>query len=139
MRIGGANTSWIAGVRTNPVAEEEKMAMSYEAHHEDPWNPRPERVIHHHHQAAPARSSGIAALLEFLPGFFVHVFGVGHIYAGNVGTGVSIMLGYWLLQAINIVLCLFLVGLVTLPLTWLLFVICSPIGAANAAAAARYR
>ena len=40
--------------------------------------------------------------LEVVPGFF-GFFGIGHLYTGKVGTGLGLMLSYWVLQAINVV------------------------------------
>jgi TM2 domain-containing membrane protein YozV len=81
------------------------------------------------------KSGGTAALLELGGGFFFQVFGVGHIYAGNVGTGLFIMFGYWVLQFINALLTFVLIGFVTLPLTWVLALIISPIWAAKSCGA----
>ncbi len=53
------------------------------------------------------RSETVAGLLEFLPGMFLHIFGVGHMYAGNIGTGFLMMFGGWFLA-----LCEFLPALV---------------------------
>jgi hypothetical protein len=58
----------------------------------------------------PPRSSGVAALLELLPGLFFQTFGIGHIYAGNVGVGLLFMFGYWFIQFINVLLCFVLIG-----------------------------
>src|SRR5688500_426776 len=98
-----------------------------------------QHVVHHYRQ--PPKSSGTAVLLEILPGFFFQTFGIGHIYAGNVGTGLLLMFGYWFVQFVNILLCFLLIGFVTLPLCFLLAIIISPITAANAASrsAATYR
>jgi len=123
-------SAWLIVWSRDTKAVEENMAMSHQAHY-DGYDGH-ERVVHHHHHTSSARSSGTAALLEFLPGFFAHIFGIGHIYAGNVATGLVIMFGYWLLLGINIVLCFVLIGLITLPLTWLLFLILSTIAASNA-------
>ena len=46
-------------------------------------------VVHHY-----PKSGSIAALLELGGGFFFQVFGVGHIYAGIVATGLLIMFSY---------------------------------------------
>lgn len=77
-----------------------------------------------------APNPGTAALLEVLPGLF-GVFGIGHMYSGNIGLGLGMMFGYWALQALNIALLFVLVGFVTLPLTALLTLILSPIYAAK--------
>ncbi len=72
-----------------------------------------------------------AALLEALPGFFVHIFGIGHLYNGNVGLGLGLMFGYWAIQVVNVILMFVFIGFVTAPLTWLLFMILSAVKASN--------
>ena len=74
---------------------------------------------------------GIAALLEVLGGMFAQTFGIGHIYAGNVGTGLLFMFGYWFLCFINILLMIVFIGILTYPLCWIIIMIISPIVAAN--------
>lgn len=89
----------------------------------------PQQVHHYYH---PAKSGGVAALLEVLPGLFLQTFGIGHIYAGNVGTGLIIMFGYWALAFVNFLLCFILIGFVTWPLCWIAALIVSSLTAANA-------
>lgn len=98
------------------------------------WNDinAPGEVHHHHHHPSVQRSAAAAVLLEVLPGFFALTFGIGHMYAGNVALGLLIMFGAWGLFAINTLLCFVLIGFITFPVTWLLFLILSPITAANA-------
>lgn len=97
--------------------------------------PYPPQNVHHvvHHYQAPPKSSGTAVLLEILPGFFFQTFGIGQIYAGNVGAGLAFMFGYWFIQFINLLLCLLFIGLLTLPLCFILALVISPILASNAA------
>ena len=110
-----------------------------------PAYPYPPQHVQHvvHHYRTPPKSSGTAVLLEVLPGFFLQTFGIGHIYAGNVGTGLLFMFGYWFLQFINLLLIFLLIGIITLPLTFILAMVISPILASNTAtrvnAAAGYR
>jgi len=94
------------------------------------------REVRPYQAAGP--DNGIAALLEIFPGIFLQTFGVGHIYAGNVGRGLIVMFGYWILSGINFLLTFVLVGWVTWPLTWLAFAIFSTIAASNAAKRKRY-
>ncbi len=89
--------------------------------------------------AVSPKNPGLAVALELLGGFFFQTFGVGHLYAGNIGLGLGLMFGYWVLTAINVVLCFVLIGLVTWPLTWVAFMIISSITANNAAKAANQR
>ena len=53
--------------------------------------PVPPQVQHVHHHYVPAKSSGTAAILELVPGIFIQTFGIGHLYAGNVGTGLLLI------------------------------------------------
>ena len=103
------------------------------------YPPQPPVVQHVHYYQSPPRSPGTAVLLEVLPGFFFQTFGIGHIYAGNVGVGLLFMFGYWFIQFINVLLCFVLIGFVTLPLCWLAAMILSPILAANTASRGTYR
>lgn len=82
---------------------------------------------------ATPKNGGLAVALELLGGFFFQTFGIGHLYAGNIGVGLGLMFGYWVLTAINFALCFVIVGFVTWPLTWLAFMIISAITANNAA------
>lgn len=75
------------------------------------------------------KSPAVAALLELGLGIF-QIFGVGFIYAGFAPYGVMIMLGYWALLVLNIIAIFMLVGMITLPLTWVLFMIFMPITSA---------
>ena len=68
----------------------------------------------------------LAVGLEVGPGAVFQTFGIGHLYAGQVGKGLAVMLGYWILQAINLALTSVLIGFVTGPLTWLAFMVLSP-------------
>jgi hypothetical protein len=79
------------------------------------------------------KNPGLAVALELLGGTFLQTFGIGHLYAGNIGVGLGLMFGYWALTAINVVLCFVLVGFVTWPLTWIAFMILSAITANTAA------
>lgn len=45
------------------------------------------------------KSAGLAAILEAGPGL-LQVFGLGHIYAGNIVTGLFFLFGYWFAVAI---------------------------------------
>jgi hypothetical protein len=82
---------------------------------------------------APAKSPGVAAVLELVGGGLFATFGVGHFYAGSAGLGLLFMFGYWFVFIVNILLCFALIGFVTLPLCWLIAMIVCPISAANCA------
>ena len=90
----------------------------------------PQQVVHYIHGGP---SVGTAVALEILLGLFMQTFGVGNLYAGNTGGGLFMMFGYWGLQFINFLLCLVLIGLITLPLTWIAFMIFCPIVANSSA------
>jgi len=119
-----------------PPAYEPPQAYRPPQQQQPPYPYYPPPPVQHvvHHYQSPPKSSGTAVLLEILPGFCFQTFGIGHMYAGNVGTGLLIMFGYWFVQFINLLLCLFLIGFITLPLCFLLVIIISPILASNAAA-----
>lgn len=91
------------------------------------------------------KSSAVAVLLEVLPGLFFQTFGIGHLYAGNVGAGLGFLFGYWAILAVNVGLMFCFVGFFSWPICWLLFLILSPMLAAqhcnyvNAENAARRR
>ena len=112
---------------------------------QQPPSPYPPQHVQHvvHHYRTPPKASAVAVLLEALPGFFFQTFGIGHMYAGNVGTGLLFMFGYWFVQFINILLCFVLIGIITLPLCFILAMVISPILASNSVqrsnAAAGYR
>ena len=67
----------------------------------------------------------VAFMLEFLLGLLVQWFGWGHIYNGRVGKGLLIMFSYWILLGVNFLLWFVVVGWVTGPLTWVLYLIFS--------------
>ncbi|MFT6145804.1 MAG: hypothetical protein ACJAZO_002710 [Myxococcota bacterium] len=78
------------------------------------------------------KGSALPVVLELLGGFFFQTFGIGNLVAGNVGVGLALLFGYWLALFVNLMLTFVLIGFVTLPLTWLAFMIMSPM-LANAA------
>jgi TM2 domain-containing membrane protein YozV len=114
--------------------------MNYQQNqHQPPYyqqQPQVQHIVHYHQ--APLKSSGTAAVLEVIPGFFFQTFGIGHLYAGNTAVGLIFMFGYWFVFFINILLCALLIGFITLPLCWIVMMIMSPILASNAANKARY-
>lgn len=77
---------------------------------------------------AEGKSPVAAVLLEIFPGL-VQVFGLGNIYAGNVKGGLLLMISYWVACLVNLVLVMFGIGLFSWPLTWLTFMILSPLSA----------
>lgn len=66
----------------------------------------------------------LAVGLEVAPGTLLGTFGIGHLYAGRVGTGLALMLSYWVLLVLNAMLIPFWgLGIATGLLTWLGFTI----------------
>lgn len=98
---------------------------------------RPEAPVVHVHIHGPQRSAGAAAVLELIPGLFLHTFGIGHMYVGNVGLGLFLMFGYWLFVTINVLLCFTCVwipvALILGPAVWFILVIVSPLLASASA------
>ena len=84
--------------------------------------------------AAPVQKSpGLAVALELVPGFLCQTFGIGNLYAGNVGVGLGLMFGYWALLLVNAVLAVFIIGIFTGAACWIAAMILAPILAKNAA------
>ncbi|MFI7075494.1 hypothetical protein [Micromonospora sediminicola] len=81
--------------------------------------------------AVTPRSSGAAVALELVLGI-IGIFGVGNIYAGKTAQGVVIMVSFWVLFWVNFCLISIGVGLVTMPLTWIAYLILGPVLAARA-------
>ncbi|MEQ1565692.1 MAG: hypothetical protein ABMA64_08645 [Myxococcota bacterium] len=69
--------------------------------------------------------SMLAVGLEAAPGTLFGTFGIGHLYSGKVGTGLTLMVSYWILQAVNVMLMPFGIGWVTGLLTWLGYLVFS--------------
>jgi TM2 domain-containing membrane protein YozV len=78
----------------------------------------------------PQKSTVAAVLLELILGLF-GIFGVGNLYAGRIAAGLTLMLSFWVLFWINLALVFLAVGLVTLPLTWLAYLVTGPLLAAT--------
>jgi TM2 domain-containing membrane protein YozV len=72
------------------------------------------------------QQSMVAVGLEAGPGLVLQTFGIGHLYSGKVGTGLAVMISYWVLQAINVALMPFFIGWITAPLTFLAYMVMSP-------------
>ncbi|MET8908411.1 hypothetical protein [Micromonospora sp. NPDC004551] len=81
--------------------------------------------------AVTPRSSGAAVALELVLGI-IGIFGVGNIYAGKTAQGVIIMVSFWVLFWVNFCLISVGVGLFTMPLTWIAYMILGPVLAARA-------
>jgi TM2 domain-containing membrane protein YozV len=91
-------------------------------------NPEPTReiaVVREIHYVPAGPNPGTAVVLEVLPGLLLQTFGIGNLYAGNIATGILVMLLYWGLLLVNVLLCYLLIGFLTLPLTWIGFAILS--------------
>lgn len=81
-----------------------------------------------HVPVVPTKSTGAAVLLELLPGL-IGIFGIGNIYAGRIGVGIALMVSFWVLFWINFALIFVGLGIVTMPLTWVLYLIVGPLAA----------
>jgi TM2 domain-containing membrane protein YozV len=81
----------------------------------------------------PPKDVGVALILELVPGMFLQTFGIGNLYAGNIGWGLALMAGYWIASAVNVALCFILIGFVTWPLTWCAFAVLACVLAAEKA------
>lgn len=79
------------------------------------------------------KSPETAASIELIGGFF-QMFGLGHMYLGNMKLGFTYLLGYWLILVINAVLIVVGIGLITLPLSWFAMMLISSLVAANSGA-----
>src|SRR5262249_55924331 len=133
------------------AASQERARQSREAAQEEqaPWQvagPRgvpaevasPFSVVHVHvHAPASRRSGGVAAVLEVIFALFLGTFGIGHIYAGSVATGLFLMFGWWFFVSVNVVLCCtgiwIPIALVLVPACWFILMLISPLTAASAA------
>ena len=93
-------------------------------------NPNPSTVYNNYYNG---KSSGVATLLEILPGTFMATFGIGNLYAGNIATGITLMLTYWVFFVINIFLLFFFIGFLTLPATYVIYLVISIVNAQKAA------
>jgi len=60
------------------------------------------------------------------------IFGVGNIYAGRTGFGVALMVSFWALFWVNFALVFLVIGWVTMPLTWIAFLVTGSLSAARA-------
>jgi hypothetical protein len=147
--LPAAKVAWREGreqARLKRAAERERARREHEAEEElPPVVParrvyREEGPVVHVHIHGAGRSGGVAAVLEVVFGLFLGTFGIGHLYAGNVGLGLFLMFGWWLFVAVNVALvfltCGFwgFVAIVLIPACWFILMIASPLTAASAAA-----
>ncbi|MDF1754561.1 MAG: DUF4339 domain-containing protein [Verrucomicrobiales bacterium] len=80
----------------------------------------PVRIDGNYHRM---KSPGIAILLEIIPGVFFQTFGLGNIYAGNLTSGLVLMLTYWSLAILNFFLLFILLGFITWPITFVIYLV----------------
>jgi TM2 domain-containing membrane protein YozV len=88
-----------------------------------------ENPITVHNNYYNTKSVGAAVLLEVIPGVFLQTFGIGNLYAGNIATGIILMVTYWVLTIVNVLLVFLLVGFVTWPLTFIAYLIIAIVSA----------
>ena len=84
------------------------------------------------------KSTGLAVLLEVLPGIAFQTFGIGNMYAGNLTLGLILMFTYWAFQVVNFLLIFVGIGLLTMPATFIVYLIVGIITAQNAATRANW-
>ncbi|MFV2010211.1 MULTISPECIES: hypothetical protein [unclassified Micromonospora] len=80
---------------------------------------------------AVPKSAGAAVALELVPGLF-GIFGIGNIYAGKMATGIVLMVSFWVFFWINVLLTFIVIGLITLPMTWVAYLVAGPVLALRA-------
>ena len=91
-----------------------------------------------HNNYYNTKSPGTAVLLEVLPAFFLQTFGIGNLYAGNIATGLILMFTYWAFLVVNIILCVVLIGFVTWPITFIVYLVLAIISAQKSAERANW-
>jgi hypothetical protein len=66
-------------------------------------------------------------------GIFLGTWGIGHIYAGNVGLGILILLGWWafVIACVAFALCTAFLSIFVLVGCWFIMLVVSPILAAS--------
>lgn len=79
----------------------------------------------------PQKSAGVAVALELVFGL-LGIFGVGNLYAGRTGIGLALMFSFWGLFWVDVLLIFVFVGFVTMPLTWVAYLVAGPVLAAKA-------
>jgi TM2 domain-containing membrane protein YozV len=104
-----------------PPAYQQVQPYQQPYQHQQPYPPR----------SRPLKSTSAAVMLELFLGLF-GLFGVGALYANRTGLGVTLMVSYWVLFWTNVALAFVVIGLVTGPITWLFYMILSPVLAARA-------
>ncbi|ROO58712.1 TM2 domain-containing membrane protein YozV [Micromonospora sp. Llam0] len=80
---------------------------------------------------AVPKSAGAAVALELVPGLF-GIFGIGNIYAGKMATGIVLMVSFWVFFWINVLLTFIVIGWITLPMTWVAYLVAGPVLALRA-------
>jgi hypothetical protein len=117
--------------------DEERREAALARRRPEPREYRGAPAVHVHVHGGGPRG-GVAALLEVVFGLLLGTFGIGHMYAGHVVTGLFLMFGWWLFVFVNLLLCctgLWIpVALVLVPSCWLLLLLFSPLLAAISAA-----
>lgn len=71
------------------------------------------------HAQTGLKDENLAFVLEVIPGLFGFL-GIGHIYAGNVTRGVTLLVCYWLFVTVEFGLIFVLVGLCLTPANFIL-------------------
>ena len=68
------------------------------------------------------KSSGTTNLLSILCSLLIATNGVGHLYLGQIGKGIGLMIGGWILLGVGIVTIMFGVGIIILIVWFVLWI-----------------
>jgi len=68
------------------------------------------------------KSSSTTNLLSILCSLFIGTSGVGHLYLGQIGKGIGLMIGGWILLGVGIVTIFFGVGIIILIVWFVLWI-----------------
>jgi len=68
------------------------------------------------------KSSGTTNLLSILCSLLIVTSGVGHLYLGQIGKGIGLMIGGWILLGVGIVTIMFGVGIIILIVWFVLWI-----------------
>ena len=68
------------------------------------------------------KSSGTTNLLSILCSLLILTSGVGHLYLGQIGKGIGLMIGGWILLGVGIVTIMFGVGIIILIVWFVLWI-----------------
>ena len=126
--------NWVPVSTLEPAAKPEVAATPF-TEAQAVAGPQPVTIYNHYYEQ---KSTGLAVLLEVLPGIAFQTFGIGNMYAGNLTLGLLLMLSYWAIQVVNVLLIFVGIGLLTMPATFIVYLVVGIITAQNAATRANW-